>query len=167
MMQKDPTIEKAIADFGREVTEKYPKAFPSGKGAWSRIVPLKIGILNDLTSAHPDVPAVIAKAFIARHTRSGLYLKGTCVAGKPRVDLEGREVGIVSPKDAAYSKKCVSRRYVRGKIDRAKNRIINKDISVDDCAKKLAKRYKVFPFESMRARLLNALPKDPAPTIAD
>jgi sRNA-binding protein len=156
-MALDPMIHEAATAFAKLMAEKHPKAFPYGSGAWTRVAPLKIGIRHDIATSYPDVPVKVLKTFLARHTRSGLYLKATSVPGATRIDLNGDEAGIVSPEEAEYALALCRERHLRGFVRRQKNRILNGDISIEACAREIWKRWRGTSLDRITAMLKQEL----------
>lgn len=77
--------------------ELYPRLF----GA--RFLPLKIGVFEDLVTAHPDVlPAAELKVAIALHTRSSRYIEAVA-SGLPRHDLQGKPTEPVAPEHVHHA----------------------------------------------------------------
>jgi ProP effector len=71
--------------------ELYPRLF----GA--RFLPLKIGVFEDLVTAHPEaLPAAELKVALGLHTRSTRYIEAVA-SGLPRHDLQGKPVEPVTP----------------------------------------------------------------------
>lgn len=77
------------------VLEKLFELYPQLFGA--RFLPLKLGIFQELLSAHPDVfQRESLKAALGVHTRSTRYLQSVA-AGQKRHDLQGKPVEDVAP----------------------------------------------------------------------
>ena len=84
-----PTLDKLAA--------LYPHLF----GA--RFLPMKLGIFQDLLTAHPEAfDKEVLKAALAMHTRSTRYL--SCVAdGNARHDLQGQAVEAMAPEHVHHA----------------------------------------------------------------
>ena len=78
--------------------EWYPGAFATG-----RLRPLKVGIDKDIAERAPAITAVERARALRYHTKSDRYLRALR-PGAARVDLDGVEVGAVTPDDAAHAK---------------------------------------------------------------
>jgi ProP effector len=77
--------------------ELYPRLF----GA--RFLPLKIGVFEDLRTAHPDaLPADELKVALGLHTRSTRYIEAVA-AGLARHDLQGQPVEPVAPEHVHHA----------------------------------------------------------------
>lgn len=74
------------------LVEKFPACF-APKGAQKR--PLKIGIMEDLVAAFPDVPRSKIGTGLYDYTSGPTYI-GNLKAGAERIDLDGNPVGIVT-----------------------------------------------------------------------
>jgi len=81
----------------QKLSELYPRLF----GA--RVVPLKIGIFQDLLAAQPDaLPAAELKVALGLHTRSTRYIEAVA-SGLPRHDLQGQRVEPVAPEHVHHA----------------------------------------------------------------
>lgn len=77
--------------------ELYPRLF----GA--RFLPLKIGVFEDLVTAHPQaLPAADLKVALGLHTRSTRYIEAVA-SGLPRHDLQGQPVEPVAPEHVHHA----------------------------------------------------------------
>ncbi|MCV9963754.1 ProQ/FinO family protein [Pararhizobium sp. BT-229] len=90
----------------REMTEKFPAAFPrSGKRP-----ALKVGILDDIRQAGDlRISMTNCRRFLSIWTRSTAYLVNM-TAGEPRVGLDGRHAGRVSDGHYREAKATLKRR---------------------------------------------------------
>jgi sRNA-binding protein len=77
--------------------ELYPRLF----GA--RFLPLKVGILEDLVTAHPEaLPAADLKQALGQHTRSTRYIEAVA-SGLARHDLEAKPVQPAAPEHVHHA----------------------------------------------------------------
>ncbi|WBY00756.1 ProQ/FINO family protein [Ramlibacter tataouinensis] len=68
-----------------------------------RFLPLKLGVFEDLRTAHPDrLPADELKVALGLHTRSNRYLEAVA-GGLPRHDLGGQPVEPVAPEHVHHA----------------------------------------------------------------
>jgi len=89
MAAAQPVLEKLF--------ELYPQLFGQ------RFVPLKLGVFQDLMTAHPDVfKRDELKLALGVHTRSTRYLQAVA-SGLPRHDLQGQRVEPVAPEHVFLS----------------------------------------------------------------
>ena len=87
--------------------EWYPGAFAAG-----RLRPLKVGIDKDIAERAPAITGVERSRALRYHTQSDRYLR-SMRPGAPRVDLDGVEVGAVTPDDAAHAKAILDARKAK------------------------------------------------------
>jgi ProP effector len=81
----------------QKLFELYPRLF----GA--RFLPLKIGVFQDLVTAHPEaLPAAELKVALGLHTRSTRYVEAVA-SGLPRHDLQGKPVEPVAPEHVHHA----------------------------------------------------------------
>lgn len=77
--------------------ELYPQVFGV------RVLPLKVGIFEDLVAAHPDrLKPEELKVALGQHTRSNRYLEAVA-GGLPRHDLRGEPVDAVAPEHVHHA----------------------------------------------------------------
>ena len=96
----------------RLLMERYPKTFPKN---YDLIVPLKTGVLADLTQRLPDVNPTLLRRALANHTaRDGYLLALIHHRGDRRYDLEGHPVGTVTPQERAEALKKLDASTARG-----------------------------------------------------
>jgi ProP effector len=82
--------------------QRFPAAFAPLHQGWRW--PLKIGIHADIASAAPDLtPENISQA-LCFYIRYSAYQK-MLVTGRPRIDLDGKPVGVVTEAEAAKAPK--------------------------------------------------------------
>lgn len=104
----------------RLLMERYPKAFPQD---YDLIVPLKTGVLADLSQRLPDVDPTLLRRALANHTaRDGYLLALIHRRGDRRYDLEGNPVGVVTPEEraAAQARLDVSTQRGQAKAERVR-----------------------------------------------
>jgi len=65
--------------------------------------PLKVGIAGDLLAALPDIPPALISIALAIYANSASYF-AACIEGAPRIDLDGKSAGVVSPDEAAHAR---------------------------------------------------------------
>lgn len=82
----------------------FPNAF-SEKGAAKR--PLKIGIFKDIRAVGWGISYNRLRNALRDYCSGPLYLKAM-QAGEPRIDLDGRDAGIVSEDHAAHAAKTLA-----------------------------------------------------------
>ena len=81
----------------RTLAERWPNTFfPKAK----KRKPLKVGILEDLTAAAPDINRKMLRLALRMYTITDAYLFA-CSKGHKRIDLNGNEVEEISEKDKA------------------------------------------------------------------
>lgn len=91
--------KRAVSEIHRLLMERYPKAFPKN---YDLIVPLKTGVLADLSQRLPEVDPTLLRRALANHTaRDGYLLALIHHRGDRRYDLEGNPVGVVTPEERA------------------------------------------------------------------
>jgi len=95
--------EEARDDLRLASTEKTARTL-AGKfpAAFSRPVPLKVGIFADLIAASDITPEALT-AFLLRWCGDARYL-AKIRAGKSRVDLQGRKAGTITEQEESYAK---------------------------------------------------------------
>jgi ProP effector len=89
-------IDAALA----RLTEAFPQTFVLEKYRPHR--PLKVGIAADIPARCPAVERRVLSAALRVYARRVMYLRGL-VAGAARVDLDGKEAGEVTARDAEYA----------------------------------------------------------------
>jgi ProP effector len=82
------------------LTEAFPQTFVLGKHRPHR--PLKVGIAADIPARCPDLGRRLLSVVLSAYTKRLMYLQST-VAGATRVDLDGKEAGKVTARDAEYA----------------------------------------------------------------
>jgi ProP effector len=63
---------------------------------------LKVGIAADIAARCPDLERQLLSVILSAYTRRGMYLQSV-VAGAARVDLDGKEAGKVTARNAEYA----------------------------------------------------------------
>lgn len=109
MRKMSESKRQACKETFERVLEKYPKAF-FGKDS-PDTKPLKVGILNDLVEANPDLKPWILRRFLDQYAMKNRYLRATARGGF-RVDLQGNPAGEVLPTHAEYAAKKLKERGV-------------------------------------------------------
>lgn len=111
-----PAKTKNRFDTVQPVLEKLFELYPQLFGA--RFLPLKLGIFQELLTAHPEVfKRDTLKAALGVHTRSSRYLQSVA-AGQKRHDLQGNPVEDVAPEHVFLSiVELYQRRQARSKED--------------------------------------------------
>ncbi len=74
--------------------EKYPKVFIKGKN----VLPLKVGISNDILENNPDMSATDLEYAMHYYT-NGLQYHKAVTRGQHRYDLNGEIAGVVTDKE--------------------------------------------------------------------
>lgn len=93
-------------EFLDQLRERYPNCFTRDPDA---IRPLTVGIQHTLRAAlaedeaFKETPNWLLRQALAFYTRSGPYLRAV-VEGRPRIDLDGREVGEVTEQQRDHAK---------------------------------------------------------------
>jgi ProP effector len=82
--------------------ERFPAAFAPQKQQWRW--PLKVGIRDDIVSAAPDLEAKNIGRALRYYVSHPAYQK-MMVAGKTRIDLDGKPVGVVTEAEVAHKAK--------------------------------------------------------------
>ena len=82
------------------LAERFPQTFVPDRYQSHR--PLKVGIAADLVARCPELDRSKLGMVLAAYARRVMYLKGM-VAGSARVDLDGKEAGEVTARDAEYA----------------------------------------------------------------
>lgn len=100
--------KKQVEDFHVLVWSGYPKAFarPNGSGH----VPLKMGMVDDLRAAFPDIEKSVVETFMEVYTSSEEYRRKCAVVGTPRVSLTGERKGVVSESQATSARRSLGER---------------------------------------------------------
>ena len=89
-------IDAALA----RLAEAFPQTFVLEK--YRPHWPLKVGIAADIPARCPDLERRVLSAALRVYARRVMYLRGL-VAGAARVDLDGKEAGEVTARDAEYA----------------------------------------------------------------
>jgi len=97
------TRKKQVEDFHVLAWTGYPKAFSRPNGAGH--VPLKMGLVDDLRSAFPDIEKCVVEMFLDVYTSSESYQRKCSVPGTPRVGLNGEIRGRVTEGQAAAARR--------------------------------------------------------------
>jgi len=105
-----PQVDPVVQTIGR-LQKRFPSTFPKNPAPK---VPLKVGILDDLLKAAPELQ------LSEKEVRDAIkvWCRGTrywncLVEGVPRVDLTGAAVGEVSPADAGRARQLLTTRSAR------------------------------------------------------
>jgi sRNA-binding protein len=94
----------------RTLAERWPKTFfPESK----KRKPLKVGILEDLTAAAPDINRKMLRLALRMYTTTDAYLFA-CSKGHKRIDLNGNEVEEISERDKARASEILEVRKNKG-----------------------------------------------------
>ena len=102
----------------QKLFELYPRLF----GA--RFLPLKIGVFQDLVTAHGEVlPAAELKVALGLHTRSTRYIEAVA-SGLPRHDLQGQPVEPATPEHVHHAILELHKRRSRGAPEQARQRAV-------------------------------------------
>ncbi|NTF17153.1 hypothetical protein G6L37_01745 [Agrobacterium rubi] len=100
--------KRQIEDFHVLVWSGYPRAFtrPNGSGH----VPLKMGMVDDLRAAFPDIEKRVVEMFLDVYTSNESYQRTCSVPGAARVGLSGDVNGRVTEAQAAAAKRRIAKR---------------------------------------------------------
>jgi sRNA-binding protein len=82
------------------LTEAFPQTFVLEKHRPHR--PLKVGIAADIPARCPDLERRLLSVILSAYARRVMYLQSV-VAGAVRVDLDGKEAGKVTAREAEYA----------------------------------------------------------------
>jgi ProP effector len=91
--------------------EAFPQTFVLEKHRPHR--PLKVGIAADIPARCPDLGRRLLNMILGAYTRRVMYLQSV-VAGAARVDLDGKEAGKVTARDAEYAAATLPRSWHHG-----------------------------------------------------
>jgi ProP effector len=95
------TIPKQDIEFAlARLAEAFPQAFVLEKYRPHR--PLKVGIAVDIPARCPAVERRVLGVALSAYAKRVMYLQ-SLVAGAVRVDLDGKETGEVTARDAKYA----------------------------------------------------------------
>jgi ProP effector len=78
------------------IRERFPAAF-------APVRPLKIGIHHDIIE-RLGLSKTEVKQALSKHCNTRQYIRAGCVAGAARVDLDGKDAGVVTAEEAAARK---------------------------------------------------------------
>jgi sRNA-binding protein len=87
--------------------QRWPDTFPRLSARTRR--PLKIGIGDDIIAALPDIPPALISLALGIYVNSAPYFVA-CTTGTPRIDLDGKPAGVVSPAEAAHAREKLEQR---------------------------------------------------------
>ena len=82
----------------------FPKDSPDTR-------PLKLGIAEDIIAEHPELKPGAVRRFLAIYCNKQRYLTAIA-AGRPRVGLDGVEVGPVTEANIGYANRVLAQREV-------------------------------------------------------
>src|SRR5262245_39829786 len=106
----------------RTLAERWPKTFfPKAK----KRKPLKVGILEDLTAAAPDINRKTLRLALRMYTITDAYLFA-CSKGHKRIDLNGNEVEEISEKDKARASEILGAKKIKQRRGRMRRRIVGR-----------------------------------------
>lgn len=99
--------KKQVEDFHILAWSGYPKAFarPNGFGH----VPLRIGMVDDLRAAFPDIDKSVVETFMDVYTSTDSYKRKCAVSGAARVGLNGDIRGRVTEEQAAAARRSLEK----------------------------------------------------------
>ena len=88
------------------LVEAFPQTFVLEK--YQPHWPLKVGIAADIPARCPDLEWRVLSVVLSAYARRVMYLKSV-VTGAARVDLDGKEAGEVTARDAEYAAATLAR----------------------------------------------------------
>jgi ProP effector len=88
------------------LTEAFPQTFVLEKHRPHR--PLKVGIAADIPARCPDLDRRLLSMILSTYAKRVMYLQSV-IAGAARVDLDGKEAGKVTARDAEYAAATLAR----------------------------------------------------------